>query len=45
MKKAKNTGIYGINANTPIAKPIAAKENPPKKKKYKVIHDLSNILK
>ena len=50
MKKSKNTGIYGINANSKIASPAKGndlsnilKGNRPKK--YKAGADLSNIVK
>jgi hypothetical protein len=52
MKKTKNTGIYGINANSTIASPgndlsniLKGPKPPKKKKKYIAGADLSNILK
>ena len=51
MKKQKNSGIFGINANSKIASPgndlskIVKGNKPKKKKKYKAGADLSNILK
>ena len=51
MKKQKNSGIYGIKANSKIATPgndlshILKGNKPKKKKKYIAGADLSNILK